>query len=116
MGFKASKADLDVWMKSSKDDNHYEYIAAYVDDLAICMKYPKAFCDTLKENTNSNCKELDQSVTMLDVDIPEMKLEPLLQIQENMLKNSLSHMKKCLVANQRRPNQNTTNGRGPSRK
>ena len=54
MGFKAAKADLDVWMKSSKDDNHYEYIAAYVDDLAICMKYPKAFCDTLKENTNSN--------------------------------------------------------------
>ena len=36
-------------MKSSKDDNHYEYIAVYVDDLAICMKDPKAFCDTLKE-------------------------------------------------------------------
>ena len=34
-------------MKSSKDGNHYEYIAVYVDDLAICMKDPKAF-DTLK--------------------------------------------------------------------
>ena len=78
-GFKPSKANPDIWMKSSKDGNHYEYIAVYVDDLAICMKDPKAFCDTLKE--------LDQSVTILDVDMPEMKMEPLLQIQENMLKN-----------------------------
>ena len=36
-------------MKSSKDASHYEYIAVYVDDLAICMKDPKTFCDTLKE-------------------------------------------------------------------
>ena len=49
MGFKPSKADADIWMKSSKDHNHYEYIAVYVDDLAICMKDPQAFCDTLKE-------------------------------------------------------------------
>ena len=49
MGFKPSKANPDIWMKSSKDDNHYEYIAVYVDDLAIYMKDPKAFCDTLKE-------------------------------------------------------------------
>ena len=49
MGFKPSKADPDIWMKSSKDANHYEYIAVYVDDLAICMKDPRSFCDTLKE-------------------------------------------------------------------
>ena len=49
MGFKPSKADPDIWMKSSKDGSHYEYIALYVDDLAICMKDPKSFCDTLKE-------------------------------------------------------------------
>ena len=53
IGFKCSKADPDKWMKSSKDGNHYEYIAVYVDDLAICIKDPKAFCDTLKESTNS---------------------------------------------------------------
>ena len=41
--------DPDIWMKPSKDGSHYEYIAVYVDDLAICMKDPKAFCDTLKE-------------------------------------------------------------------
>ena len=54
IGFKPSKAepskaDPVIWMKSSKDGNHYEYNAVYVDDLAICMKDPKAFCDTLKE-------------------------------------------------------------------
>ena len=35
MGFKPSKADPDIWMKSSKD-------GVYVDDLAICMKDPVA--------------------------------------------------------------------------
>ena len=49
MGFKPSKADPDIWMKLSKDGSHYEYIAVYVDDLAICMKDPKSLCDTLKE-------------------------------------------------------------------
>ena len=49
MGFKSSRADPDIWMKSTKDGSHYEYIAVYVDDLAICMKDPKSFCDTLKE-------------------------------------------------------------------
>ena len=36
-------------MKSSKDGSHYEYVAVYVDDLAISMKNQKSFCDTLKE-------------------------------------------------------------------
>ena len=38
--FKPSRADPDIWMKSSKDDNHYEYIAVYIYDLVICMKDP----------------------------------------------------------------------------
>ena len=49
MGFKPSRPDPDIWMKSSKDGSHYEYIAVYVDGLAICMKDPKSFCDTLKK-------------------------------------------------------------------
>ena len=47
--FKHSRADPDIWMRSSKHGTHYEHIAVYVDDLAICMKDPQAFCDTLKE-------------------------------------------------------------------
>ena len=38
MDLKPSKADPDIWMRSSKDGTHYEYIAVYVDDLAICMR------------------------------------------------------------------------------
>ena len=49
ISFKPSTADPAIWMKSSKDGTHYKYIAVYVDDLAVCMKDPKAFCDTLKE-------------------------------------------------------------------
>ena len=49
MDFKPSRAGSDIWMRSSKDGTHYEYIAIYVDDLTICMKDSQAFCDTLKE-------------------------------------------------------------------
>ena len=36
-------------MRLSKDGTHYEYIAVYVDDLAICMQDSQALCDTLKD-------------------------------------------------------------------
>ena len=49
MGFKPSRADPDIWMKYSKDGSHYEYIAVYIDDLAIYMEDPKSFCDKLRE-------------------------------------------------------------------
>ena len=102
MDFKPSKAGPDIWMKLSKDGTHHEYIAEYVDDLAICMQYPQGFHDTLKEKYRLKLKVLAQSVTTLDVDTPEMKMEPLLQTQENMLEKSLSLMKKCLEKNQRK--------------
>ena len=49
MGFKPSRADPDTWMKYSKDGSYYEYIAVYIDDLAIYMEDPKSFCDKLRE-------------------------------------------------------------------
>ena len=58
MGFKPSRADPDTWMKYSKDGSHYEYIAVYVDDLAICMKDPKSFCDILKKNYKLKLREV----------------------------------------------------------
>ena len=89
-------------MKLSKDDTHYEYIAVYVDDLAICMQDPQAFCDTLKEKFKLKLKGVDPISYHLGLDKPEMKMEPLLQIQGNMLAKSLSPMKRCLEKNQRR--------------
>ena len=103
MGFKPSKADPDIWMKPSKDGSHYEYIAVYDDDLAICMKDPKAFCDTLKEKYKLKLKVVGPINYHLGCGIQEMKMEPLLQIQGNMLRRYLSHMRKPLERNQRNP-------------
>jgi len=47
MGFTPSKADPDVWMRRVED--WYEYIAVYVDDLAIASKDPKAIIGELVE-------------------------------------------------------------------
>ena len=40
MGFFPSKAENDIWMRDRGD--HYEYIARYVDDLAIASKDPES--------------------------------------------------------------------------
>ena len=47
MGFTPSKADPDVWMR--KNGDIYEYIATYVDNLAICMKDPTEVTNSLRE-------------------------------------------------------------------
>ena len=49
MGFKPSTTAQGTWMKYFKDGTHHEYIAVYVDDLAIYMEDPKPFCDKLRE-------------------------------------------------------------------
>jgi hypothetical protein len=36
MGFASSKAEPNIWMRHTQD--HYEYIAVYVDDLAIASR------------------------------------------------------------------------------
>ena len=45
MGFFPSKAEDDIWMQRNGDV--YEYIATYVDDLAICTKDPQSIVDLL---------------------------------------------------------------------
>ena len=54
--FKPSKADPDVWMRPEPGGTCYEYIAVYVDDLAIAAKDPQAFCNELKKNYNLKLK------------------------------------------------------------
>ena len=46
IGFFPSKAEPDIWMRDCGD--HYEYIATYVDDLAIASKNPQAIIDALE--------------------------------------------------------------------
>ena len=54
--FKPSKADPDVWMRPEPGGTCYEYIAVYVDDLAIAAKDPQAFCHELKKRYNLKLK------------------------------------------------------------
>ena len=46
MGFKPCFAEPDIWMRAAGDI--YEYIAVYVDDLAIAAKDPASIVDMLK--------------------------------------------------------------------
>ena len=54
--FKPSKTDPDVWMRPEPGGTCYEYIAVYVDDLAIAAKDPQAFCHELKKKYNLKLK------------------------------------------------------------
>ena len=56
LDFKPSKADPDVWMRPEPGGTCYEYIAVYVDDLAIAAKDPQAFCNKLKKRYNLKLK------------------------------------------------------------
>jgi Reverse transcriptase (RNA-dependent DNA polymerase) len=46
LGFFPCKAEPDIWMR--KKGNIYEYVAVYVDELAIAMKDPKELADLLE--------------------------------------------------------------------
>ena len=45
-GFQQCKAEPDIWMRES--NGVYEYIAVYVDDLAIAMRNPQEFVSVLE--------------------------------------------------------------------
>ena len=50
MEFVPTKAEPDIWMKKSDDGTHYEYVAVYVDDLAMAMDDPKEFATYLEKH------------------------------------------------------------------
>jgi hypothetical protein len=54
MGFFPCKAEPDICIRHV--DNHYEYIATYVDDLAVSSKDLKAITDTLMNKYNFKLK------------------------------------------------------------
>jgi hypothetical protein len=54
IGYFPCKAEPGIWMRKNSDI--YEYIAVYVDDLAIAMNNPKEFMDILKTRRSSRSK------------------------------------------------------------
>ena len=89
-------------MKSSKDGSQYEYIAVYVDDLAICAKDPKSFCGTLKEKHKLKLKGVGAMSYHLGCGYTRDEDGTLVADPRSMLKRYLNHMKRCLEKNQRR--------------
>ena len=57
LGFFPCKSEPDIWMR--KSGNIYEYVAVYVDDLAIAMKTPKDLVDILEGKHKFKQKVLD---------------------------------------------------------
>ena len=52
LSFKPSQVDHDVWTRPEPGGTCYEYLAVYVDDLAIAAKDPQAFYNELKKRYN----------------------------------------------------------------
>ena len=57
LGFYPSKADADVWMREC--NNCYEYIAVYVDDLALAVKDPQELIDQLTKQKGYKLKGVE---------------------------------------------------------
>ena len=56
LSFKPSQVDHDVWTRPEPGGTCYEYLAVYVDDLAIAAKDPQPFCNELKKKYNLKLK------------------------------------------------------------
>lgn len=54
LGFRQCKAEPDIWLRENQ--GIYEYIAVYVDDLAIAMKDPQLFVSALEKKYNFKLK------------------------------------------------------------
>jgi len=64
MGFTSSKAELDIWQCGKK----YEYIAVYIDDLAITAEDPKRNVDILTEHYKFKLKGTGPITAYLGID------------------------------------------------
>ena len=80
--FKPSKADPDVWMRPEPGGTCYEYIAVYVDDLAIAAKDPQAFCNELKKRCCTYKKDPDGTLAT----DPRRYVNKILESYERMFK------------------------------
>ncbi len=55
-GFIPCKLEPEIWMRPSDDGTHYEYVAVYVDDLALAMDDPETFLNILIHKYNFKLK------------------------------------------------------------
>ena len=98
--FKPSKADPDVWMRPEQGRTCYEYIAVYVDDLAIAAKDPQPFCHEHKKKYNLKLKGVGPLEYHLGC---TYKKDPDGTLAADPSIRSLNLMKECSRRNQENP-------------
>ncbi len=65
MRFVRSKADSSIFMRLNKDGTAYEYVACYVDDLAIIASDPEGILKDLQRDPyNFDLKNLDRLISI----------------------------------------------------
>jgi hypothetical protein len=84
-GFFPCKVEPDIWIQ--RKNNLYEYIAVYIDDLAIAMENPKEFTNILYKIECSSLRELVQFTFTYEWTLPGIALTHCVFQQPNTLTN-----------------------------
>jgi hypothetical protein len=85
-GFKPSKADPCVWMSFHEGLDVYEYIAVYVDDLALSLHDTRPSSTSLLQTISSTSRAPDHLSSILDVTSLELKMGSSLWLQGKTLR------------------------------
>ena len=75
LGFRASKADRDVWLRAAKGENgfrYYEMIFVYVDDILVLSKNAKRLIDAISEVYELKKGSGEEPTTYLGATIEKM--------------------------------------------
>jgi hypothetical protein len=77
LGFKSSKADPDLWLRSAKKptgDRIYEYVISYVDDLVFQGVDPKTFMDALGKRFTLKPGSIKEPDTYLGANVKKYRI------------------------------------------
>jgi Reverse transcriptase (RNA-dependent DNA polymerase) len=77
IGFRASKADSDIWLREAKKedgDKYYKYMLTYVDDCLIVSHQPKWIISTLENKYNYKLKDVGEPKRYLGAEIGKYRL------------------------------------------
>jgi hypothetical protein len=77
-GFKACKADADVWMRpavKADGSKYYEYVLCYVDDLLVVSEHPKRIMEGLEAKYVLKAGSVSEPTTYLGAKVSKYRLE-----------------------------------------
>ena len=92
-GFQRSKADDCIWMRPNKAGTKYEYIAVYVDDLALALENCQEFADILINKYNYKLKGVGTLTYHLGCDYERDEDGTLVQIPRKYIQKMMDQYK-----------------------